>query len=59
MEAGRGAEVLSDLEQILVGHPSKLILRADPDAGKHLTVTVTGDSHALSVKFKMPLRVYS
>lgn len=42
IQSGRGAILVDDIEQALVGWSSKLILRTEPDAGKHLSVIIVG-----------------
>ncbi|VIO89186.1 Uncharacterized protein BM_BM2319 [Brugia malayi] len=40
IQSGRGAILVDDIEQALVGWSSKLILRTEPDAGKHLSIVI-------------------
>lgn len=42
IQSGNGAVLVDDVEQALVGWPSKLIIRTEPDAGKHLSVAIVG-----------------
>uniref|UniRef100_A0A915PJY8 Filamin n=1 Tax=Setaria digitata TaxID=48799 RepID=A0A915PJY8_9BILA len=53
VEGGRGVVLIDDIEQALVGWLSKLILRAEHDAGKHLSVVITdSDRNPLPVSLK-------
>ncbi|VDP13305.1 unnamed protein product [Onchocerca flexuosa] len=40
IQSGRGAVLVDEIEQALVGWSSKLILRAESDAGKHLSIAI-------------------
>ncbi|KAM3727354.1 Filamin-C [Dirofilaria immitis] len=40
IQSGRGAIVVNDIEQALVGWSSKLIVQAESDAAKHLSVVI-------------------
>ncbi|KAL3990483.1 Filamin/ABP280 repeat family protein [Acanthocheilonema viteae] len=40
IQSGRGAVLVDEIEQALVGWSSKLIIRTEPGAGKHLSVVI-------------------
>lgn len=42
IQRGHGAVLVDEIEQALVGWSSKLIIQAEADAGKHLSVVIIG-----------------
>ncbi|CAG9538606.1 unnamed protein product [Cercopithifilaria johnstoni] len=60
IQSGRGATIIGDIEHALVGWPSKLIIRTEPDAEKHLSlVIVDSERNPLPVSLrKLPDEIF-